>query len=216
MSRSKISSGNLQNPKQECYALEHVAICTVFKFQGLSLSVSNACPMERIGALDLAKLSSKTGVETGSHSQFWRTSCFYRFTADCVYYLLTANGKHIMSWTAVRLLAVNVKMVSIIVKRVGMFQSSPVATSSRERRWRRYLWALLRQLLKGNTREANDYRKQQSNAARTNGRGNRPYCFRTYGQIYRLFSPLYPNEARIKPGVYDRSNAMIGRDAATS
>jgi hypothetical protein len=25
--------------------------------------------------------------------------------------------------------------------------------------------------------------------------GNGPYCFRVYGQIYRLVSPLYPNEA---------------------
>jgi hypothetical protein len=37
------------------------------------------------------------------------------------------------------------------------FRSLLVATSSRERRWRRYLTALLRDLLRGDTREGNNY-----------------------------------------------------------
>jgi hypothetical protein len=91
------------------------------------------------------------------------------------------------------------------------FRSSPVGMSSWERRWRRHLTVLLRQLLTGNTREANNYREpiREANSAMVFASmvaeinlqsGNYPYCFRIQVYIYNLVSPLHPNEAN-KPGL---------------
>jgi hypothetical protein len=77
------------------------------------------------------------------------------------------------------------------------FRSSPVGTSSRERRWRCHLTAPLRELLTGDTREANNYREHTQEydsgmrfasvgAELKLPPGNDPHCFRIHVQIYRL------------------------------
>lgn len=75
-----------------------------------------------------------------------------------------------------------------------------------EFRWCCQLTALLRVLLTGDSREANNCRERiQAMAFATTGTeikslsGNRPYCFWKHRLIYRLVSLLYAKEAN-KPG----------------
>jgi hypothetical protein len=72
------------------------------------------------------------------------------------------------------------------------------------------LAVLLRELLTGDTRQANNYRERlpdyntamafvSMEAGSKLSPGNGPQSFRIYGQIYNLVSPLYPSEED-KPG----------------
>jgi hypothetical protein len=85
------------------------------------------------------------------------------------------------------------------------FRSSSAGRSSRQRRWRSHLMALLWQLLTGNTREANNYSEHiqgcssamvftKMGAEIKSPPGNGTCCLRKRGHIYHVVSPLDRNE----------------------